>query len=498
MKNPGGLFRQSVFGAMWMSGGRVTNQITHLAVRFFLARLLVPEDFGLIAMAMLVANFSYLFLDLGFGDVLIHRQELTEEHCSTAFWVNVLAGCVVFAGLVATAPFVARFFEAENLTQIMICLSANVVLVAPRITIQSLQLRETKFQTVALRQVLDTAVGGITGIILALAGFGVWALVGEYLVGSLVGTLLLYYKSPWRPRFVFHYPALVEMWQYSSPLAGAQLFTFLSRNTDTLLIGRFLDAASLGFYNIGYQFVLMPLMYITRPLNNVLFVALSKVQDDHSRIQRGYLQTIRLITLVTFPLMTLMALDAGTLIPVVLGKQWLPAAGLIPYMCIVGLVQSIQYLMPSVFKATGNTKKIFLWTLVSVIANVLGFSVGILGGIRFVAISYACVTLLAAPYLQHLLLSVLGISWRSFAQELFLPFSMALGMILVWYVTRWLLESSALTFSPIISVTIQSFVALVAYVSFAWYGNPSLKETLSKLGFLSQTRGKGDSILVSK
>lgn len=473
------LFKQTATGIFWIGGGQITAQVVHLIIRLILARLLVPQDFGLVAMAMVVVSFTWWFLDLGFGQALVQRKELTEAHRSTAFWSNIILGWFVFLCLALTSPLVAIFFDSPQLGPVLIALSFSLVLISPRATLENLLIRDFKFQYVASRKILGTLVGGSVGIILAFSGFGVWALVGQTLTNDFVSTVILFWQSSWRPGYIFCRQAFADLWAYSMPLTGALFFNYFNRNLDTILIGRFLDATSLGLYNLAYQLVLMPLIYVTRPVNQVLFTALSKLQDEPQRMQNAYLKSLQLVAFVTFPLMTFLVLAAPTLIPTLLGQQWQPAVSLIPFLSLVGLIQSVQGLMPAVFQATGKTALIFRWTMIYFVGNVGAFGLGLRWGILGVAVAYSSVTLLLTPISMSWLLRTLDLSWGRFLRALFGVFSSTVVLVLIWIIVGWLLSKAAV--SPLISLATQFVLAGGGYIIVLWPQSPIIKRISGKI-----------------
>lgn len=482
------LFRQSAIGAFWLGGGQVLSQIIHLLVRLILARLLTPADFGLMAIAMLVLNFTTWFLDMGMGTALVQRKEVTEAHRSTAFWTNVLVSLLIFIILLCSAPLFAQFFQTEQLTLILVCLGFNIVILSPQATLENLLMRDIQFNAIASRRFWGTCVGGVVGILLAATGFGIWALVAEALIDSLIGTVLLLLHSQWRPKWVFEWQAFRELWHYSYPLIYARLFTFFNRNLDTLLIGRFLGATALGYYNLGYQFVLMPLLYITRPLSAVLFASLSKLQGDEARLRNGYLHAVSLISLVILPVMTIIVLVSPTLVPVMLGEQWKPATFLIPFFCCVGTIQAIQHLYPAVFQATGYTNLVARWTLITLVVNILTFSVGLIWGIQGVTIAYTYATVLIAPFLQRLLLKVLKLSWMNFIQTFLKSAIVSLVVAFLWKLLEIGYKVNNTNISVILEVSSQVVIFISFYLLISWYWNPLLRNTWQQLRFSIQSK----------
>lgn len=342
-------------------------------------------------------------------------------------------------------------------------------------------MREGKFQTIASREIWSIVCGGATGLTLAWFGYGIWALVAQSLIDNFADTAFLFWRSTWRPKWVFERNAFLDLWQFSKPLIGARLFTYFNRNVDTILIGRFLGAAPLGFYNLGYQFVLLPLTYVTRPFSKVLFTTLSRVQHDEIRLRNGYLQSIQLLSFVIFPLMTLIALEVPDLIGLLLGEKWQPASALIPYFCFVGLIQSVLNVMPAVFQATGHTNLILRWNFTTVMVNILAFSIGLAWGIQGVAIAYTLGTLVLAPFLQNALLRALHLPWALFGHALLKPILISLMMVGVWAMSGWGMAAIDLNASPFVGDILQSSVAIAAYLAISWYWNQTFKNTLGRL-----------------
>lgn len=482
------LFRETATGVFWSGGGQVLAQVVHLLSRLILARLLAPEDFGLVAMAMVATGFTYWFLDLGTGPALVQRPDLAEEHKSTAFWVNLAVALVVFVGLALLSPLISQFFGAPRLVPILIALGFSLVLAAPSGVPESLFAREFGFQLIALRRFAGTLLGGVVGIGLAVAGFGVWALVAQTLVNYFVGSLLLLVKSPWRPRLIVSREAFVDLWTFSWPLVGGRLLNYFNRNLDTILIGRFLDTASLGYYNLGYQLVLMPLMYVTRPITRVLFTAMCRLQDQPERLRKAYLEALQSVAFVTFPLLIGLALSAPRLVPGILGEKWEPASPLFPFLCLVGLVQSLLNIAPSVLQATGDTPMVLRWTLVLLLGNGVAFIAGVQWGIQGVAVAYAASTLLLSPLLLHWLLKILGLEWRHLLRSLRGVLVSTLALILVWFVLDWFFTALGLEADSVVILLVRLVLAGVAYLAVSWRQNRFVRSYARRLTAALQIR----------
>lgn len=414
----------------WDSSSQVVSQLVHLAIRLILARLLAPSDFGLIAMAMVVISFTWWFLDIGFGSALVQRKDITDSHKSTAFWINVLLSIVVFIILALISPIVAHFFKARHLSSVLTALSFSLVLSSPESTLTALFQREFNFRAVAVRKAGAVLIGGVVGVSMAIAGFGVWALVGDALTRSLTGSMLLLVQSSWQPRLIIDRLVIPDLWGYSKHLLGARLLNYLNRNLDTILIGRFLGAQALGFYNIGYQFVLMPMTYLARSVNNVLFSTLSRIQDDPHNFRHGFLFVTKGVASLLFPLMALLGFNAKFLVVQFIGEKWEQSISLIPMMCIVGAIHSLYSLTPAVFQAKAENKKFARFVFINLIGNAIGFAIGLRWGIFGVALLYATVTMLLFPIQMNLILKMISLNKLDYIKALILPifFSLLVGM----------------------------------------------------------------------
>ncbi len=485
MKKSSSFFYSSAKGVFWLGGGQIFGQVVHLFVRIVLARLLLPEDFGLIAMAMVVITFTERLYHMGFSAALVQRKDLTDAHLSTAFWSNVLIGIFAFICLALSAPFIAALFSAEKLSSVIIALSVSVILSSPTPTLAALFRRDFAFKALAVRRIGSMVAGGTVGVILALNGFGVWALVGESLARSFIGSVLLFWQSGWRPSFVFDREAFKDLWSFSKPLIVTRFITFFNRNLDTILVGKYLGVASLGFYNLGYQFVLLPLTYISRSTSRVLLSTFSKLQGEEVRLRDAYLKSTQLVTSITLPIMTLVALSAPTLIPGLLSDKWIPAIPIIPFMCTIGVVRSINGLVPTVFMAKGNTGSVLRWVSINTVGNTVAFVIGLRWGIIGVAIAYAISSIIMSIILLPSLFKVLGIGWTHFLKVLSHAFFQTAILVVLWYVFGMI--TSLFNIEPgLLKVSVQICVTTGIYLWSSWRWNPVWKDAVSR--FASRRR----------
>ena len=372
-------------GFLWTGGAQLVSQSLHIGIRVILAILLVPDDFGLVAMATVFLGVATLIVDLGLGNALVQRAEIGEAHRSTLFWLTALLSLGLFVLFVSSAPAIGRFFHDDRVVPVLQVMALSLVLAAPEGTYASLLLREMDFKSLGLRQMVGTVFAGGVGLAAAFAGLGVWALVLYSLAQAAARSLLLFWRSSWRPRFCWSAEALRDLWGFGRWVAGGRMINYVNRNADNLLVGRFLGARDLGLYSFSYQAVLLPLLYIARPITAVSFPSFSQLQDDPARCAGAYVKGLEVTVLVAWPIAALGAFAAPAAIPLVFGPEWAPAVPVFVILCGVAALHSFMNLAAAFFDGLGHPHVGFWWLALNLPVNVTGFAVGLRWGAAGVA-----------------------------------------------------------------------------------------------------------------
>lgn len=430
---------KTVRGVGWVGTSQITRVLLQLGITAILARLLTPNDFGLIAMVVVFTNFVMIFRDFGLTAALIQRKGLTEEHLSSSFWINVLVGLLLTLLLAALAPAIAYFYSEDRLTFIIIALASTFFISSFGIVQIALFTKELKFKPLAIVEILAVAISGILALFLAFAGFGVWSLVWQQIISSFIRVIFLWNFSSWKPKFLFRWPRVKRLLSFGLNLTGFRFVNYFNRNLDNLLIGRFLGLAPLGFYNLAYRLLLFPLSNISSVMGKVMFPSFSAIQGDKSKVRYAYLKAIRYIAAVTFPLMVGLLVVAPQFVMVIYGPQWEKSIFLIQILVLVGLIQSISTLNGSIYLSQGRTDLQFRVGILFAAIMTISFVIGLRWNVEGVAIAYAVAAFsltypgLAIPFrlinlrVSHLfkqlsftLLATLGMGGIVFALRLFL------------------------------------------------------------------------------
>jgi O-antigen/teichoic acid export membrane protein len=400
-------------GLAWKAGSQITLQISRLVVALVLARLLAPHQWGLAAMVLVFSGFVIVFTDSALGTALIQRRTLLEEDRSTVFWSSAAIGVALMVGGIALSGPLARFYGEPEVRPLFAALSVGFFVSALGTTQMALLVRDMQFRRLELRQIAATVVGAAMGITIALLNFGAWAIVGQQIAEATTSTVLLWCITPWRPSAVFSTASLHRLGGFAGNVFGENLLYQAGRNLGSLLIGRFLGAASVGAYVLATNVILVPFSRIAGPLQQVFFPAFSRMSDDRERMADVWIRATRLVGLISIPSLVGLVIVAPDFVHVVLGPRWTEATPVIQILALVGIIQSLQTLNGEVLLALNRSGTLLRFTMLSFVGSVIAFVAGLPWGIVGVATAYAIATALIEPVRTYLTTRALGISfWR--------------------------------------------------------------------------------------
>ena len=319
----------------------MVTQIVNLVFGVVLARLLSPEDFGLLGMVMAFAAFANIFLDIGLGSAIIQRKQVDQVQLSTIFWINLITGLVLAIALFIGSTPLAGFYQNSDIVILAQVLSLNFIITSFGIIQNTLLRKALNFKALFQVSITSLTLSSVLAIVLALKGFGVWSLVVLSLVGNMIKVLGYWILSSWRPLRQFKWHTVKDMVDFGLKLLGNSSLNYWARNMDNLLIGKFLGTGQLGLYSKAYSLMMLPLTRITRVIGSVLFPSLALIQEDLERVKRVYVKILQSIAWITFPMMLGAFVIADPLIYTLLGKKWLGMIPVFQIFTFTGLAQSI-------------------------------------------------------------------------------------------------------------------------------------------------------------
>lgn len=409
-----------------------------------LSRLLDPEAFGLVAMASVFTAFVQILVDQGFGAAIVQRTDLEREHLDTGFWTSVLTGILLTAGGIAASGLVAAFYQEPRLAPVLRWLSLSFIPVALSSTQVAILQRKLAFKSLAARSLAATLAGGFVAVGMALAGFGVWSLVGQNLVTGLAGAIVLWRASDWRPGFSLSKKHFKELFVFGVSIVGSRIMVFFSRRTDDLLIGYFLGPTMLGYYTIGYRLLLVMIRLFTGIINSVAFPTFSRIQHKPERMRRAFYKVTQYTSLLAFPVFTGLAVLAPELVPALFGEKWAPSVPIMQILALIGILQSVLVFSGSVMKASGKASWHLGIMLLNAVCNVIGFLLAVRWGIAALAASFVIVGYLLAPISYAAVRRLIRIDFRTYLWQFVAPLSASLIMVMAIVGVKYVLEDQEL------------------------------------------------------
>jgi teichuronic acid exporter len=410
------LTNRTISGMLWNMSGAAVQAALQLAIVSVLARLLVPQDFGLVGAAVVVIEFCQIFTQIGVGPAIVQRSDLRKEHVCAGFTLSMLIG-VVFGGLLyLAAPGLARFFRMENLSAVIRALAWGYPLAGPTVVAEALLLRRMQFPRLVAVEVVSYALSyGAVGITLAALGWGIWALVAAYLfqVGlKVVGFLLV---GSLQMGFSLDRQALRHLLTYGAGFSLARIANCAALRADQLVVGRWLGAEALGIYGRAYCFVGMPANLFGTVVDRAIFPAMAMVQNDRQRLTEAYARAVGLVAMTTIPLSAVLFALAPEIVHILLGPHW--DAVVTPFRILVAvLVFRTSYKMSdSLARATGAVYRRAWRQWLYAGAVFLGAWLGHFWGTPGVAVGVAAGIVLNFVLMLQLSLKLTDVSWLALA-----------------------------------------------------------------------------------
>ncbi|MGQ9732365.1 MAG: lipopolysaccharide biosynthesis protein [Candidatus Zipacnadales bacterium] len=453
----------------WRFLGQGINTSLQTAASIVLARLLMPKDFGIVAMALMVTGLAVLFYDLGFGQALIQRSEITEEHRRSAFWATLVMALTLCGLLVWGAPYVGVYFREPRMVPVVRLISLTFLLLPFTVVPRALVTRRLDFRTLFFAGVLSNLLYGITAIIMALIGYGYWSLVGGAVAGGLAGVLgmclLTGYLPPLRPSF----RGVRDLWGFGVGVTGIGLFAYLGDRLDYFVIGRCLDTTKLGLYERAYKLMEFPLTVVGQLLGGALFPAFSRIQDDQIRLRRAFENIITLVASITWPFFGVLLVVAPEFVPIVFGAQWKGAIIPLQILVLAGFARVLLSVIGVTTKSMGSQ---YVWGGAWRL-GVYGLLVGLGAwgaarwGIRGVAWAVVGANAAYLALSVHLLYQAIGFTLGDWAQVIVTPLALA-GVVggMAWGVRLILVAVGAEPWQSLVASSVSGVATLVAAVAF--------------------------------
>lgn len=465
-------------GTRWMVAGRLVTQASRLLVSIILARLLTPEAFGVVAVAMTTIVALEIVKDLGTGAAIIQRPEVDQRLLNSVFYVNIVAGLVAAGLMVLGAPLIAGIFDVPDATAVVRAFAIMLAIGGLTQVHHAVLRRSMQFDAVAAVEMVGALTTGVVSIALALAGAGVWSMVWGNVAGAAVGSVVAWVRSGWAPTATFGWRPLKEIAGFSLHTAAFNVTTFLLENTDKILVGRWLGTSPLGIYSLAQRTISYPLESISRVLMTVLFPAFARAQDDDELLRKGYARACGAIAFVTLPVMVGVAVVADPLVHAVLGDAWVGLIPLLWFMAPAGALGALLSTVNTLYSAKGRADWMFRWGVASGIATLGAFALGLQWGLHGLAIAYLVVTVLQVPVGYSIVLRLIDMPLRDMGRALAPYFAITLVMAAATAATVY--GTSQAGASSLVQLLASIGVGVVVYGGLSlWLRPPAVRDVVT-------------------
>ena len=363
------LQKKTLKGTIWSGFERLSVQSVSFIVLIIMARIVTPDDYGLVGMLTVFIEISQSLVDSGFSQALIRKRDRSQLDNSTVFYFNLAVGIILYFVLYLCAPIIAYFYEDERLIMLTRVISVTVVLNSLVVVQRALLTVEIDFKTQAKASLWAAIIGGVVGLAMAYAGFGVWSIVSYQVLNIAINVILLWLYSSWRPSLMYSWDSFRHLFSFGSRLAAAGLLNTLYSNGYLIVIGKVFKASDLGYYTRAHQFGSFLSSNVTGILQRVTYPVLCTIQDEDERLSDAYLKFIRLSAFIVFPLMVCLSVLSEPLILLLLKEQWLFSAKLMSILCFAMMWYPIHSINLNLLQVKGRSD---LFLRLEIIKKIIG------------------------------------------------------------------------------------------------------------------------------
>ncbi|MEM7657315.1 MAG: lipopolysaccharide biosynthesis protein [Bacteroidota bacterium] len=402
------LSSKSIRGAFWSFLETFGLRVVSVGVFFVLAILLEPEVFGLIALANAFVNFANRFVEQGLVTAIVQRKDLEDAHLSSAFWGNLAIGALFFALTQVAAPWIAQWYEAPALTEVLRAFAFIFVIHALAKVQEGLLQRDFQFKILAKRRIIAILCGGAVGLTMAWQGFGVWSLVGQNLSFQTIQAIILWRESTWRPRWEFSWSHYWDLFAFGGQMMINRLVIYANKHGADLIIGYFLGTTALGYFSIANKVFTILVDLISNVLAKVSLSLFSRLQEQPEQLVAHLKKTLELGCYVALPVFGGMVVLGPELIPLVVGAKWEPSMLTLQLLAGAGVFLTIHTILDSAVLAKGRPFLSMKGHLFFAVGNILLFYLVVSRGIEAVAAAYLGLSVILVPIVLMLFRKLLG------------------------------------------------------------------------------------------
>lgn len=390
------LKKKTIIASFWSISGRFFTVFIDFFIQLIIARILLPEDFGLIASIAIFINLGKQIAEAGLGQALIQKQNATYIQECSIFYFNVFLGCILTVTIFLCSSYIAAFYKSPSLELIIKVTSVYFIINSFSIIQDAILTKKMDFKSKVIVNVVSVSLSGVTTLILALLGYGVWSLVVQMILSIILRNIFLWYISTWRPKIIYSFSSIKILLNFGSKIFISSVLTVVRINIFSIVIGKAYNMSDLGYYSKANQIQNITSKTFTTSLQNVLFPVFSKVQEDMLLLRTALKKAITYLLFIIAPLMVFFIVDAEEIITILLTDKWIESAKYLKILGVLGVLFPIQMMNLNALKAVGYASKFMqitlLWDILSILSAIFtspfGIEIMIVGQVVITTVLY--------------------------------------------------------------------------------------------------------------
>ena len=441
------LKQKAISGVKWVTVSTVVNNLLQLTLISILARFLSPTDFGLMALVNVVIEFSSYFIDAGFSNIIIHKQDINRVQLSSIYWLSIATGIAIYIIIFFLSPSLSAFYREDELEPLLKLVAITFLIIPFGQQHKSLLQKELKFDTIALIEIVSRVVSFIVGVSAAIKGLGVYSLALMVLSNSIVATILLLFKGikSYKPSLIFSHTEIKKFYSFGFYQLGERTLNYFATQFDTIIIGKILGAGPLGIYTIAKNLIMKPAQIINPIVTKVAFPTMAKLQSDSESLKRIYLNTIRSLNSVNFPIHLGIAILAEPLTIILFGNKWYDAIILVKVLALFGMIRSTYNPIGSLLLARGRADLGFFWNVFSSIISSCIILIGSFWGLLGISFAQlAAMIVLSIPFYLMLIKKMIHAKYWEYHKTIIIPLLIALSASVIPFTLEYLIKNYTL------------------------------------------------------
>lgn len=421
--------RNAVRSGLWLASFRFITQAISWSVTVIIARILSPEDYGLMSLASILTGYVEVFSQMGLGSAIIQRETNSQKELSSNFWFSLGIGfgfSLICLGLARPTAWITNEPRVIPITEVI---SILFVIGALMVVPYNILVRELKFKVIGMIQLIGVAISSVSMLWMARNGFGVWTLINGTLILRTITVGLVFFSSKWRPSVWFHFKEVRPYLRFGINIAGASSLFYMFQKLDRLIIGKMLGVQSLGYYSLAMELASIPTDKIISIVNQVSFPVFSRFQNDRSKSNEIYLKTLKFIALFVSPLYLGGAFFGDDIIRAILGEKWIPIVFLFRIFCLTQFLVAITNINGIIHNSAGRSYWVFYFQGVNAFFMPLAIYFAAPYGVHALAIPWLVAYPIICMGWTRLTLRKIKISVKEYMMNLAIPVLASIAMV---------------------------------------------------------------------